>query len=108
MSNLQHLHPAELHIRLRNAKAREAMLLEALAPFAAAWPLHRARVTITHRLHEEPGQAERQALEPFHAITLCGQPHRLQVALTGADLREAFEAFSAVRGTIDQGGPGHG
>lgn len=107
MDNLHELTPAELRTKLRAARAREAILLEALAPFAAAWPLRASSFQST-----EPGSIARhrregRALSGFYTASTKGHGGEVSITLTGEHLREAYEAMQAASVTIPQGGPIH-
>lgn len=107
MDNLHDLEPCELRAKLRAALAREAILQEALAPFAAAWPLRAESF-----LHTAPGTIARQrredrALAGFYTARAMGSEQEMHITLTGEHLREAFEALQATGFEISTGGPAH-
>ena len=89
---------ARTRVKLRASQAREQAQREALAPFAIAWPLQRAKVAISWPEGMLSSQLlELLALQSFHTITVRGGTQRVHITLTGEHLRDAYEAISTTR-----------
>lgn len=85
---------ARTRVKLRASQAREQVQREALAPFAIAWPLQRAKVVISQPEGLLSSQSlELLAMQPFHTINVRGTPQRVHITLTGEHLKDAFEAI---------------
>lgn len=98
---------ARLRVKLRAARAHKAMLLEALAPFAAAWPLRSATFMATEAGSIARQRREGRALAGFYTANTRGTGGEVSITLTGEHLREAYEAVMAAGGTIPKGDNGH-
>lgn len=87
---------ARARVKLRASQAREQIQREALAPFAIAWPLQRAKAIISQPIGLRSSQCpDLLAMQPFHTIAVRGSTQRVHITLTGEHLKDAFEAIAS-------------